>query len=92
MSEELKDTESLCDLLEKLCEPKKELVKSGIVVNDENVDAFLLGTRTQQLKAMQYLKNCNLRNYIDSLDLYFKSENQYPMNPCNPASCRVSGL
>ena len=74
-----KNTESIRELLDWLCEDKEEDLKNEIIVTDENVELFLNGNVAQQYKAMHYLKNCNLRNYTDVLSRYFQLESHHPM-------------
>lgn len=41
------------------------------LINENNIENFLYSDDQKQLIAVDYLNNCNLRNYIDLIDNYF---------------------
>lgn len=70
--------ESVKELLDWLCADKEEVVKKK-ALNDDVIECYLLDDIPHQLQAIQYLKNRNLRNYLDCLHKFFLQENLHPM-------------
>lgn len=76
--DDVKET-SISELLDYLCEEKDEVKKPTISVTEDTLEDFLNGDYAQQVKAVQFLINSNLRNYIDILEMFFMKENCHPM-------------
>ena len=59
--DDVKET-SISELLDYLCEEKVEEKKPTISVTEDTLEDFLNGDYAQQVKAVQFLINSNLRN------------------------------